>query len=276
MNDRGNAGKYDSTSSSIGSSGMLDFTRISQAIGTNIQKINSNVSQMQSLLSGVDSSNSDDQLLNIQHNTNQLAKDTNKLMRDLTQMPAPYSPSEQKQQKLQKERLLNEFTKALNGFQAVQRKEKEREKANVARVKSSPKYDPFSESKLTFDENPDAIGYRPQPQQTFVQMEVSETDVEIMMEREEALRKLERDIVDVNQIFKDLGMMVHEQGDVIDSIEANVEVASASVEQGTDQLRQARDHQSKARKKKCIIITIVVIILALVIIIPVAIYAPKN
>ncbi len=47
------------------------------------------------------------------------------------------------------------------------------------------------------------------------------------------------DIVDVNTIFKDLATMVHEQGEVVDSIEGNVETAAVAVTEGADQLRQA-------------------------------------
>lgn len=49
--------------------------------------------------------------------------------------------------------------------------------------------------------------------------------------------------MDVNQIFKDLATMVHEQGEVIDSIEANVESAQVHVSQGAGQLQQARQYQ---------------------------------
>ena len=47
------------------------------------------------------------------------------------------------------------------------------------------------------------------------------------------------DIVDVNTIFTDLATMVHEQGEMVDSIEGNVENTAISVHDGTDQLRQA-------------------------------------
>jgi t-SNARE complex subunit (syntaxin) len=51
------------------------------------------------------------------------------------------------------------------------------------------------------------------------------------------------DISDVNQIFKELGAMVHEQGEVIDSIEASVEKTEVFVGEGTSQLRQAGNYQ---------------------------------
>lgn len=49
--------------------------------------------------------------------------------------------------------------------------------------------------------------------------------------------------MDVNQIFKDLATMVHEQGEVIDSIEANVELSTVHVSQASTQLAQARQYQ---------------------------------
>ncbi|PIO75187.1 SNARE domain protein [Teladorsagia circumcincta] len=50
-------------------------------------------------------------------------------------------------------------------------------------------------------------------------------------ERQQALQQLEQDIGDVNQIFADLARIVHDQGDMVDSIEANVEHAQIHVEQ---------------------------------------------
>jgi syntaxin 7 len=47
----------------------------------------------------------------------------------------------------------------------------------------------------------------------------------------------------VNQIFKDLGQMVYEQGEIIDSIEAHVEKTEIFVSEGTSQLRQASNYQ---------------------------------
>lgn len=69
-----------------------------------------------------------------------------------------------------------------------------------------------------------------------------EVDIEMLQEREQAIRKIESDIVEVNQIFKDLATMVHEQGEVIDSIEANIETATVQIHEGTNQLIKASDY----------------------------------
>lgn len=49
----------------------------------------------------------------------------------------------------------------------------------------------------------------------------------------------QRDINDVNEIYKSLGRLVHEQGETIDSIEANIERTHVSVRQATAELRKA-------------------------------------
>lgn len=51
------------------------------------------------------------------------------------------------------------------------------------------------------------------------------------------------DIVDVNQIFKDLALMVHEQGEMVDSIESNIEHAQISVEEGHSNVVKAHNYQ---------------------------------
>ena len=49
----------------------------------------------------------------------------------------------------------------------------------------------------------------------------------------------------MNTIFKDLATMVHEQGEMVDSIEVHVSDAQVRVEEGTQQLRQVWVTNSK-------------------------------
>jgi t-SNARE complex subunit (syntaxin) len=72
-----------------------------------------------------------------------------------------------------------------------------------------------------------------------------ENDVNLtqLREREAALRKLESDITDVNTIFKDLAVMVHDQGEIIDSIESNVEQVQIRVADANTNLESARKSQ---------------------------------
>lgn len=53
---------------------------------------------------------------------------------------------------------------------------------------------------------------------------------------------------DINEIFKDIATMVQEQGNMIDSIESNLTVASDRVEDGTTQLTHASRYQVSPRR----------------------------
>ena len=50
-------------------------------------------------------------------------------------------------------------------------------------------------------------------------------------------------MLNVNEIFRDLALLVHEQGEVIDSIESHIEHAAINVEEGNKQLLRAKTYQ---------------------------------
>jgi len=83
---------------------------------------------------------------------------------------------------------------------------------------------------------------REQQRQAQIAME-QDVNLAQLRERESAIRRLENDIVDVNMIFKDLAMMVHDQGEVIDSIESNVENVQIRVHEANNHLEQAKKSQ---------------------------------
>ena len=73
----------------------------------------------------------------IQHYANQIAKETNQNLKDLSAIPAPVNISEQKQRRMQKEKLANDFTDALKNFQINQRTSAQKEKESVIRARAN-------------------------------------------------------------------------------------------------------------------------------------------
>lgn len=97
--------------------------------------------------------------------------------------------------------------------------------------------------------------------------EEEEGDLRDLQEREEAVRRLETDIVGINQIFTDLAVLVNVQGETIDNIDKHVSDAVDNVEEGGQQLEKAVNYQTSARNKKfcCIgFLLLVLVILGLV------------
>lgn len=57
--------------------------------------------------------------------------------------------------------------------------------------------------------------------------------------RDNALKKLEHDMNDINVIFKDLAVMIHDQGDTVNSIEANIETTQSRLQTANQSLQVA-------------------------------------
>ncbi|XP_021763372.1 syntaxin-related protein KNOLLE-like [Chenopodium quinoa] len=94
---------------------------------------------------------------------------------------------------------------------------------------------------------------------------VVETVIEIQG-RYDAAKEIERSLLELHQVFLDMAVMVESQGEQLDDIEHHVMNASNYVQDGTKNLKQAKDYQRGSRKCMCIgIIALLVIILLIVI-----------
>ncbi|XP_028836521.1 syntaxin-12 isoform X2 [Denticeps clupeoides] len=223
-------------------SGETEFSSLAQTCSSSVQKITQYTGQIKTMLYQLgtrqDTPELQDRLQQVQIYTNQLAKETNRHLKELGSLPPPLSPSQQRQQKIQKERLMNDFSAALNNFQVVQRRAAEKEKESVARACLVIGEGSQDEQLVRFESNEEQSEIQIQEEMT-----VSQEDLDIIRERESNIRQLESQIMDVNQIFKDIAVMIHDQGEMIDSIEANVESAEVHVERGAEQLQRAAYYQ---------------------------------
>ncbi|XP_073343514.1 syntaxin-12-like [Pagrus major] len=248
-----------------------DFGSLIQTCSSNIQKISQNSGQIKNLLYQLEmrqeTSELQEKLQQLQHYTNQLAKETNTHLKELGSLPPSLSPSEQRQQKLRKERLMNDFSAALNNFQVVQRRAAEKEKELVVRARAGSRgmgdRGNMNEQLVAFEKEDDWGQSQTQTEEPTI----TEEDLENIKERETNIRQLEADIMDVNQIFKDLAVMIHDQGEMIDSIEANVESAEVHVDRGAVQLQKAAYYQRKSRKRMCMLAMVLSLVLTILIII---------
>jgi len=240
-----------------------EFQRLAQTIATSIQKILQNVSTLQRMVNQFntpqDSPDLKKQLHQIMTYTHQLVGDTNNLLKDLDKC-------KNRHLKIQIDRLVDEFTSAITAYQSVQRKTVDIEKNAVrqARAGNVQLSKPPSSKPSFFEDN--FITRKSSPPQMQMQAQ-EEIDLQSLEEQERAIRELEENIVGVNEIYKKLGALVHEQGFVVDSIESSVEHTGVYVSQGTENLRKASQYRNKVRKKKLILAGILTGILLIIILI---------
>jgi t-SNARE complex subunit (syntaxin) len=85
--------------------------------------------------------------------------------------------------------------------------------------------------------------------------------IEDMQDRHNDIMVLEKSILELHQLFVDMSLLVEQQGDMINTIESQVEQAADYTGQAVVELRSAVQHQKNARKKRwCIIILLLILI----------------
>lgn len=99
---------------------------------------------------------------------------------------------------------------------------------------------------------------------TTAQLQMVEENEQVVRQREEEISHIVRSIGDLNTIFKDLAMLIVDQGTILDRIDYNVEQASVQVEKGLQQLQKGEKHQKSSRKMLCILVLAVVLIIMII------------
>ncbi|KAJ8617781.1 hypothetical protein MRB53_013967 [Persea americana] len=89
--------------------------------------------------------------------------------------------------------------------------------------------------------------------------------VEEIQERYDAVKEIEKKLLDLHQVFMDMAVLVEAQGDLIDNIETQVTNAVDHVQSGTDALKTAKSLQKKSRK--CMMIAIILLLIIAIIIV---------
>lgn len=245
-----------------------------EVISRNLQTISHNVQQIKNMVNNIgtpfDSEELRKRMSILQSETHQLTIDTNKSLQAITHKDLTEDDKEQDKLKVKIRLLRENFKDVLKDYHEIQKTAKTKQRQTIRRKLR----DSVTQGEQSVDDNE---GDQKQAS-AMLQIEVvkGEVGLELVKEREESLRQLEQDIQDINTIFKDLAVMVYDQGEVIDVIEDNVEQAAEDVEQGVKQLDKAQEYQSSARRKKLFLILILIAVLVVIVIIIVVVVTQTS
>lgn len=84
-----------------------------------------------------------------------------------------------------------------------------------------------------------------------------------IQERHDAVKDIEKNLIELHQIFLDMAALVEAQGQQLNDIESNVLHASSFVHRGTEQLVEARQLQKSSRK--CVFLAIAVVLVLIIV-----------
>ncbi|KAF9614114.1 hypothetical protein IFM89_015376 [Coptis chinensis] len=87
-----------------------------------------------------------------------------------------------------------------------------------------------------------------------------------IQERHDAIKEIEKNLLELHQVFLDMAALVDAQGQQLNDIESHVAHANSFVRRGTDQLQTAREFQKSSRKWTCIAIVIGIVVVVVLVI----------
>ncbi|XP_020944459.1 t-SNARE domain-containing protein 1 isoform X7 [Sus scrofa] len=230
-----------------------DLQELFQETSAHVFRINSNVTSLEQSLQSLgtpdDTQELRDSLHAAQQETNQTVVASTSALKQTAELLRGCS----RQERLQLDRLKTQLSDAIQRYGVVQKKIAEKSRALLPTAQRGGKQQQSPRAafaELADDEKIFNGGDGTwQSQEQALLPEITEEDLEAMRLREEVILQIESDLLDVNQIVKDLASMVSEQGDVIDSIEAGLEAASSHAEAASELLAGASRHQPTRRTR---------------------------
>jgi syntaxin 16 len=99
------------------------------------------------------------------------------------------------------------------------------------------------------------------------QLAVVDDLTEAVQSRDQEISQIAQSIEELGSIFKELAVLVIDQGTILDRIDYNMEAVVEHTKTGIQQLERAERHQKSARPMKCIICLICTIGVLLIILV---------
>lgn len=170
-------------------------------------------------------------------------------------------------QKFTQGKLNREFKASLTEFQVLQRRaiEKERTSAAAARAALEDSHDPSHQQSGGQQQQQQQQQLQEQDQLRLAPQDEVDFQESLIIERESEIRNIEQSVGELNELFRDVAHMVHEQGEQLDIISENVEGVRTDTRGAHVELTSASRHQKAARNKACCLLMILAVVLTIVI-----------
>jgi syntaxin 16 len=86
-------------------------------------------------------------------------------------------------------------------------------------------------------------------------------------QRDETIAELIKEVTSIQEIMRDLSVLVVEQGSMIDRIDQNIVAASEQIERGVGQVQRAHESSKSGTMATCIFVLLVVVAVMFVILV---------
>lgn len=245
------------------------FDQLTEAVTLQLYELTANLKTVQRYISKIPEKVSSG-TTNVEHEFQELSKEVTESFKkggDLIKKLQEWDLQDvNSTQKFSQESLAKEYSGMLQQYRNLQRQAAEKERALMQRAQSNiAAQESFHGDQAT--ENTPLMAQQQQQQQLTLEV-VDQEEVDFMsnivQDREAEILDIERNINEVNAIFRDVGTLVNEQGALMDSVEENISNMATNTRNASRQLDQADAYQRKRRKWSCMVLMMLVIVVFIV------------
>jgi len=237
--------RFPSVGFSSNQANSTEMNNLVENVTSNIYAINNGSKKLQQALKMIgtqmDNKKYREDIHTCQQETNKKISVTTQELQKLTAMVKRGDKS----QKLQLEMLANSFQEAMKMYAKYQK-----EAMDKMRTCTLPSEVAISDDTEASDRDSELIFASKQKALT----RELEFEKGLLAEREQMIKNIETNVINVRQIMEDLGTIVVQQSEDINTIESNIENVHESVESANKELSKASAYVDKRRKRTCILL----------------------
>ncbi|KAL8766481.1 MAG: hypothetical protein Q9209_006775 [Squamulea sp. 1 TL-2023] len=169
-------------------------------------------------------------------------------------------------QKYTQQKLSREFQASGTEFQSLQRTALEKQRASASAARTAVDGgDPSSAPPYSDSTGQQQSQVQEQEQLRLASQDEVDFQESLIIERESEIRNIEQSVGELNELFRDVAHIVREQGDSLNTIDANVENVRGDTRQADIELRSASRYQKASRNKACCLLLVLGVVLIIII-----------
>ncbi|PLN78885.1 t-SNARE [Aspergillus taichungensis] len=168
-------------------------------------------------------------------------------------------------QKWTQQKLSSEFRATLDEFQTIQRRALEKQRASAVAARTAVEEGEQATEGHGGEQQQQLQQQLEEQQPRLANQDEVDFQESLIIERETEIRNIEQSVGELNELFRDVAHIVHEQGGQLDIISDNVENVTHDTRGANVELRSASRHQKNARNKACCLLVILAVILLIIV-----------
>jgi len=137
-------------------------------------------------------------------------------------------------------------------------------------------FDEGEDSASGYDERDHLLKQQREEEQFLALQDETDFQDSLVHERERDITSIQSQVIEVNEIFRDLARLVEDQGELVENIATNISTVVTNVKTASEEVDEAKESQQSSRKKLCFIALGIVVIVAVVVVVVVVLLKSKS